>query len=390
MCGKCFELLPLHEQGKCVKQVGLEAVAALIKFPCRFYKSGCQQTFALNEPTNHEESCPYNQHLHCDRSKEVTYDQVHQNNNSYQNVEYTVTYGNVISDLNFRLRENHLRSSFNLKFNMNLKGTNGYRLLLQKNNEVRAGNMEMELNGAILFKECPQVVFTDMKMKPIKENIYETIKPAKIQCANCQKTLKDEIHHCLFGHMTCYNCKGAMCVVCSVQMNSDMKRKCKNFSVGCNEIPPLSELRNHEDNCIFNNRICPFEGCSFSNVFNEMKIHLEKSHPDDAFADNQILKRCNTADDSFALLCYSTIFKCSYYYFEDYVEFVVIHFGSTTETDNYTCEILLVENDLMKRGICADWNNFMLSKSIKFSADEINRTNEYISSFDISLKIIRR
>lgn len=384
VCGKCYIILPKQEQEKCFRQVAFETVAGLIQFPCKYYKSGCPQTFKINEENiQHEQLCEYKyKHLLIPVNNTIE-DNFYPETDSYIQTEQIAVW------LKFNLEEN-LYSPYNkrLKYKMNLQGSNGYKLMLKKNNELR-NNIEIDVNGQVLFKEKPEILYTDVKVSQINEHIYETIQP-QIKCTNCREILKEQIHYCLFGHVTCFNCKGVMCVLCSLQMNNESKRKCRNIFKGCTEILPVTELSNHEDNCVYNDRKCPLQGCTFSDMFENLKLHLQTQHSNQTFNENHIVKKFQSTDQQFIMLCHNSIFKCNYYYYEDYVEFVVVYFGSTTESDNYVTEILVVENNLKKRCACADWNNFVLDKCIKFNINEITtRANNWHPNFEITLKIIK-
>merc|ERR1712227_405093 len=63
VCSDCFPRLPhcptcrspMSEE----RNLGMEQVARLLKFPCRYHPMGCTESYSLSQKEEHERNCPY-------------------------------------------------------------------------------------------------------------------------------------------------------------------------------------------------------------------------------------------------------------------------------------------------------------------------------------------
>lgn len=59
ICGRCFRILPEQAKRKYVRETGLEAVAEILTFPCRYRGQGCAFRVHFDEAEDHERECPH-------------------------------------------------------------------------------------------------------------------------------------------------------------------------------------------------------------------------------------------------------------------------------------------------------------------------------------------
>ncbi|CAG9765386.1 unnamed protein product [Ceutorhynchus assimilis] len=226
----------------------------------------------------------------------------------------------------------------------------------------------------------------------VYENIYSTIKSIR-QCLSCNTQVTSSNKNlCLFGHISCNNCKQDMCVACVKNLDGNSRIACKNASKGCQELLYQSDVGFHRDNCEFNQIACPINKCDKKFMFNELMSHLRNNHADKIFVTNELMKNMSHKDQILVFICHDSIFKCLYYYYVTSVELLVVYLGPCVKAQEFSFEVTVEVNkkQLKKKLGCANWNNYMLASGVSFDKKELqNDQQEKLSKFALDLKILR-
>lgn len=116
-----------------------------------------------------------------------------------------------------------------------------------------------------------------------------------LTCPVCIKYMTPPIQQCIRGHSMCLTChrKILSCPVCraprdKLARNWNLEKiseateiPCENSDVGCQVSRKGTEIQNHEDECTFKSKPCPFseyEGCKWNSLISSLKEHLESIH----------------------------------------------------------------------------------------------------------------
>ncbi|KAJ8978195.1 hypothetical protein NQ317_013141 [Molorchus minor] len=204
ICGNCTEIIPIEEKEKCLRQIGLETLAQLFVFPCRYHRQGCKHRFAWNTDNSHEEICPYRYRTSLSSMP---------SRSSREFDHYNVQQGHV-SDLNGMI------SDFTYDFKNDDSGPavppyeNARKY--QNDNDLLAADTSIQRLTGLVYDEATNNI--------VEENMYEALgnKSAR-QCSTCKAVVDDDVYTCLFGHLSCINCKRNMCKMCVNLLEKDSK-----------------------------------------------------------------------------------------------------------------------------------------------------------------------
>lgn len=389
ICGKCFKLLPTVEKDKCVRQIGLETLAEVLIFPCRYKDWGCNFTFGWCDEKDHEKECTF-------RLGYLSVEDDHRKSNqSYQN------YQNIWKN-EFKAHSEDLNATFNYKINETSQVL-AYKLRITGNSEkycLTSGNSEEEVEisveGTVSLQNTPQPIHTDLKLTPLfKDNVYESLNNialVKKRCATCKAEIREDTHKCLLGHSCCESCKGKMCLVCVKAMERQSKRFCKNYEKGCLGVFSFDEIHDHESDCELNDVKCPLEPCNVIDALYKVKNHLERDHFNNLYSTSDVKRAFSTKDESFVILCYDGVFKCVYYYYKSFLEIFVTFIGSSKQAGKFTYEVSTESGGKLrkKRSKCSNWNNVMLEKGISFNREDVMDHQQKKFSLDARIRILQQ
>lgn len=387
ICGKCFKILPAEEKRRYVREIGLEAVAEMLIFPCRYHQQGCRYDVLFNNGEDHERECPHrhilqysNQTAEADDNNDSTNPHSLFPNNSLavkcQSMELRL-------ESKYSLKQyNQSKSNALLRYTMDIGARAGYALCLQSEQYINP--IEIKVEGAIALKNTPESIYCEIKIKdgpknqpaPKKEHVYESIN-SRIdgvrKCNNCNSTIVNEAFYCLRGHHFCRNCRGEACLHCTTHVSTTPLFACKNYIHGCKETLFSLDVRKHQADCEFNGFRCPVASCDWHGILKTTKLHVLEKHSDKAVESAEISKQSTTTDDAWLMFAYDNMFKCKYFYYETFVEFLVIYIGSHDKAQRFKYEIEIPFNHktLKKSAACIGWNGFSLESGIAISNAEV-------------------
>lgn len=395
VCGKCYKLLPTEEKEKCVRQIGLESIAEIIQFPCRYNTQGCSHTFNWCDEKEHEATCPYRSLISfsSERARYFNLDSI--NTCLHNDNEIICESDQIKAILLYDIKENtYTNEAKCLKYSLNIKGNCDRTITIKNNNTNEAtGDVEIRMNGNIFLGKRPEVVYSDIKVKPIEHNIYETLTDYDLRdkkCTNCGN--HNVKNHCLLGHSSCNKCQGNVCVECVKLLEKDSKTLCKNYPKGCRETLQFDNAHRHEVNCQYNDFKCILDPCNVITTLPNFKEHIKNDHSSEIFLTNEINKKFVNKDETIVIFYYGSIFKCVYFYYKTFVEFYVTFVGSSDEAVNYFYEITIKLNGslITKRSKCSNWNDVMLEKGITFDRVELLGDHEKKLNIQVNLKILNK
>ncbi|RZC37466.1 Sina domain containing protein [Asbolus verrucosus] len=390
ICGRCFKILPDDLKANYLHQIGLEAVAELLIFPCRYSPQGCTHTFQWNKDEDHEVKCPhrYNtlpleEFLSMSGNKETGTEHTSES----EELQLQVSCENVFDS-------NYFEGVDSLKVKAEISGKCGGELTVTNtlNSQVKTDavlNCEM----VIALGTVPKIAFSfiDVRNKEV-EHLYETVThlSQNIKCANCKRNIFNlEIFHCPFSHSLCKQCKSSVCEICGRLPNSVAQHYCKNFTKGCTQLFSGVEIKKHEIDCEFSNFKCPFyDECAFNDCINNLNAHFMHTHHKHVTTANEVDVVLTRKDQSWYLYCHNKLFTCRYYNFEDVIEFVVAYIGSNDNAHCYRYEVVLLTASceaINKKGTrCLGWNEIALARAVTFDLQ-----NECRKKLKARLSILR-
>uniref|UniRef100_A0AAR5NYS1 SIAH-type domain-containing protein n=1 Tax=Dendroctonus ponderosae TaxID=77166 RepID=A0AAR5NYS1_DENPD len=341
ICAKCYGILPQTEKNGCVREISYEAIASCLVFPCRYHQMGCDYKFAWNTGSRHE--------LECSQRYFTVPDLVVTNRRNSAGSE-TQKSSSIVEIEN--------------SVNNTLERTYVFPPLNEENN-----------NHALY------------------ENIYSTIntKPA-LHCLSCHVEVdKSTRSVCLFGHISCLNCKRDMCVACVKNLDGTSTIACKNASKGCEKLLHQEDVGHHRDNCEFNEIACPFDRCKLKRIHPALIEHLKLNHGNEIVLSTALSRTLAQSDETIVILCYEGIFRCVYYYYATSVEIFVVYLGPCVKSLDYYFEVAVEVNkrSIKKKLGCANWNNNMLAKGVEFDKKEFNISADQPLRFEMNLKLHR-
>ncbi|KAG5870836.1 hypothetical protein JTB14_033009 [Gonioctena quinquepunctata] len=399
VCGKCFRILPTEEKEKCVRQIGLEYISEIIQFPCRYNTQGCGHKLSWCDEKDHEVECPYRSMTnipHIGWNRGIISTNENENISPIPKSEITCKSEYVEANLRCSLRESEYTNELKtLSYALRVRGHSDRYLSVKRSGNIgEIEDVELYLDGSIHIGCKPEIVYMDIKIKPIiHENIYDSLRVSSKReeyCSNCKVSITEKMqNHCLFGHISCVNCKGNMCVECIQMLEKESKKFCKNFRRGCEAPIEQDDLQNHEMNCRFNEFQCPAEPCNIIDTLPAIKHHLRFHHSQEILQTNEFTEKFYNKDKTIIIVCYENIFKCVYYYYKTFVEFFVTYVGSSDESARYSYEITIESNDnvLSGRSKCCNWNNSMLERGVIFDRKDIC-DHEKRLSFECKIRIL--
>ncbi|KAJ3627830.1 hypothetical protein MTP99_015179 [Tenebrio molitor] len=379
LCGRCFKISPESVKTEYVRQVGLEAVAELLIFPCRYNIQGCPYTSQWNKGIDHEAGCP---HRYDTLPLEEILSSKHNISNeclskAVGDTEFTYTSSSVEMKVEY---DSALEGEEIIKLSIDISGKNDNNLYLSNNiNSQSARSVTLGLGMVISPKVVPMITDGYVCVKKQEtEPIYEKVSyiPKSISCANCQKNiLNSEIFYCPFSHSLCRFCKNNLCYVCGIASNSTSKHYCKNYTRGCTDLFETENVRRHEIDCEFNNHKCPL--CEFIDSLNNFITHFVREH-DRVISSNELSVTLSRKDQDWYFYCYNKLFHCRYYNFVDSVEFIVMYVGSNNNARRYKYEVGLLtgqSENLKKTAKCLGWNETTLGRAVEFEVANNLRQN---------------
>ncbi|KAJ8961660.1 hypothetical protein NQ318_021258 [Aromia moschata] len=402
VCGKCFRIISSEEKEKCLREVGLETLAQLFLFPCRYNRQGCNYTFAWGNDTNHEEVCLYRYKT----SLPSTPSRLSYGSDYYKNWQPPIL------ETKSEPEDGSQHSSYyNLKqipkcdsddassrLSYELKDRNYGKPSVTKNESASElqNNINLSIEGAVSLQTSSEKgdgVFSTIRIQSTPgENLYDSPIDRQLtkRCSTCKIVVREDAYTCLFGHVSCGSCKSSMCKVCINLLEKESKTMCTNYKKGCKSVFMQSEIAKHQSNCPYNDHRCPLEPCRFKGVLGRLKLHLKQSHLDKVYATSEATKCFQNKDETIVLLCYDSVFKCVYFYYKTFVEFFVTYIGSSEEALDYSYEIWAQPNanSLRRQSRCSSWNDSMLEKGITFDKKELVNNNEKKLNFEIRLRIL--
>lgn len=131
-------------------------------------------------------------------------------------------------------------------------------------------------------------------------------------CSNCRKEMcQDILYVCSSGHIICRTCnlKLARCLLCLKSILDSPQFYCKYRKAGCNYKASLSYTRCHENDCDFQEIICPFaaNNCHFMGLSQQLIIHLVDYHKDDIVVDEIVTGDVPTRDQNLIVIAYGEV-----------------------------------------------------------------------------------
>ncbi|KAL1492060.1 hypothetical protein ABEB36_012558 [Hypothenemus hampei] len=237
----------------------------------------------------------------------------------------------------------------------------------------------------------PSISSTNNNNDPEYENIYSTIGP-QWHCFNCNTIIpKSSKNSCLYGHISCDNCKSDMCMACVKNLDGNSKIACKNASKGCKEILYQNDVGAHRDKCPFNDIACPIEKCEKKFMFDALMDHLKQEHVNQVILSNEVTKSVAQKNLHLVFVCYEGVFRMLYYYYVTYVEVVVEYLGPCFKAQEFEFEASVKVNNevIKKRFSCANWNDYLLASGASFDRKELKIPDEKAIKFQLNLKIFK-
>lgn len=411
ICGKCFDILPQEDKQNCLRQIGLEAVADILVFPCRYHDHGCTQEVCFNSTEDHEKECQYRFHVLNTNDSDNSFVDSNtlntHNTDTFESQDFkTISVSKDTKDVKvnaaFKLKPSakYLDNAL-LKYQINICGNDENALCLQSEQYIRKVQIVME--GALSVRGVPENIFCDVRTKGATETItshnayeptYDTIDNRNDggSCNNCRKPILMEVYHCPHGHDYCRNCKGMNCLYCITSVSHIPKYYCKNFARGCKEKLSATDVSKHETDCEFNSFRCPLPACDWHGTLSIMRLHVQENHSDKVTL-NMMIRRASTShDQNWFMFAHDNIFKCKYFYFGDYVEFLIIYLGSNDNAQKfkYEVEVLFHGKSLTRSAYSIGWNGFSIDKGIlvkKSDLREMTFKNIDNFNFDFVLRI---
>lgn len=387
ICAKCYKILPKEEKELCVRQISFEALGSCLVFPCRFHKMGCSHTFTWNNENGHETLC---------KKRYFTFPDVVAINGKIveQSTATNTLEDQIVKTKNSEITSISSKSSETKSGSTNVAFSNDFT-------DNEQNNININIEGSVQFssnKYLSPTVNECNNNTLIYENLYSTIPSISsqpkdiVKCLSCS-TQVDRCNKsvCLFGHISCNNCKSDMCIACVKNLDGNSRIACKNASKGCQELLYQSDVGVHRDNCEFNEIMCPVEKCDQRYVLQQLVSHLKEDHINEIIMSNEITKNMGQKDKHLVFLCHAGIFKCLYYYYVTSVEIVVVYLGPCVKASEFCFEITVEVNNktIRKNLMCANWNNYMLASGVSFDKKELLIAQDKPLKFALNLKILR-
>lgn len=394
VCGKCYKLLPAEEREKCVRQIGLEAIAEVIVFPCRYNILGCPHTYGWCDEKEHEKECPYRSECLSDENdkRENVASYVHNVKRIGETSNELRAYSeDIAATFQFKLSD----SSQILIYKLTIQGNDDKKVSITSNDYIK-DNIDIAIEGTVSFHNTPHLIHTDLRVIPtIEDNLYESLNsvvPVRKRCSNCKNESTEDIYNCLSGHPCCVNCKGKMCIACVKTMERHSKRFCKNYEKGCHGVFSFDEIHDHEVDCVYNDIKCPLEPCNVIDVLPKLYDHLKLDHVGNVFLVSELTRYFSSKDDCFVIICYGSIFKCFYWYYKTFVELFVTYIGSSKDAAKYSYEVAVTCDDVevKKKSRCSNWNNLMLEQGVTFTREQLIGEPQKKLAFDAGVKILKK
>lgn len=394
ICGKCFKILPADEKRRYVREIGLEAVAEMLIFPCRYHQQGCRFQILFDKGEDHEKECPY-QHILQYPHQTAEVDDNNDSTSAMLSVNSlfhnsTLSVNRLSKELRLESKyslkqSNQSKNKASLKYTIDISANNGYTLCLQSEQYLRP--VEIKVEGAIAIKNIPESIYSDIKIKdasksiycnlsPRTEHVYESINSSHgcvRKCNNCYNTIVNEAFYCLHGHCFCKNCRANACLHCTSHVSSTPRYACKNYTQGCKETLFSLDIRKHQDDCEFNRFKCPVAECDWHGILKSTKLHVLEKHSDNTVESAEISRKSTTSDEAWLMFAYDNVFKCKYFYYDTFVEFLVIYVGSHDKANSFKYEIEVPFNykTLKKNARCIGWNSSSLESGVSIQNQEL-------------------
>jgi len=331
ICAKCYKILPEEEKVLCQRQIAYEAVANYLQFPCRYHKMGCTYTYKFNQENGHEIEC---------KKRHFTVPDL------------------VVGNLDNESSGSQIEL---------------VHITQNRHNSHLESNVMPALNSHSY------------------ENLYCTLDSTRsIKCLNCSGSADKKTKNvCLFGHVTCSNCKSDMCLACVRNVDGNSRIACKNASKGCKELLCQSDVGFHRDNCEFNEISCPI--CEQKFDFNTLMTHLKNVHHNVVILSDEVSKTVAEEDQTFVMICHEGIFKCLTYNYVTSAEILVLYLGPCVKAAEFSFEVSVMVNHttLKKKLACANWNNYMLAGGVNLNQKELKLKSGEPLTFSMNLKVVR-
>lgn len=414
LCGKCFSVLPETNKTNYVKQIGFESIAEILIFPCRYNTEGCRKELLFNGEEDHEKECPYRHNLL--EFGDGTQDQDVVSSDSYESgslkpgTELIVT--RETKDLKLKSRyvfkQNKLKKGNTfLKYRTEIVGNSRNKLCLQVEEHLRP--VQIIIDGAICFRTIAEDMYCDITAKGVSDSAYSSIDhlpeatldgvnfaSKNHSCTNCECVIVNEVYFCGQGHDSCRNCRGKNCLACATSVGFVPKYHCRNAAMGCAKKLSATDVSKHETDCEYNSFRCPISNCNWHGILKKTKLHVQEKHCDKITRAQEIKKAFASFDFAWIMFAYGNIFKCKYFYYgeSDYVELLVIYFGSHdyARRYKYEVEVFFCGKTKKKSATCIGWNGLSLDSGIKIEYKELcdlkpfGKRPEF--NFDYILRII--
>lgn len=414
ICGKCYKLLPDADKSKYIRQIGLEAVSTILIFPCRYHNEGCTFTYSFNSTDGHEKECSYrhqclyqreDQLTICSESELIPISVDNQKfSNHSRNLSINQESGDVRVKVDFELKQNNMsNNNALLKYNVEICGTDKSALCIQS--EQYMNPVKITTEGVVSLRRAPESVYCDVKVDRISgtrhssgngsEPIYDTIDGSSQthKCTRCSSAIAGEAFYCLHGHQFCRNCREKYCMHCATSVSCIPKYRCKNAAQGCKQKLSTTDVSKHETDCEFNSFRCPISGCNWHGILKITKSHVLEKHLDKIMQVQEIRKPSSAVDETWYMVVYDSIFRCKYFFYDDYAELLVIYIGSNDNAQKFKYEVeVFFHGKCFKRSsLCIGWNGFSLDRGIVIKQDCLNELllkpkNDF--KFEYSLRLI--
>ncbi|CAG9827650.1 unnamed protein product [Diabrotica balteata] len=396
VCGKCYKLLPAYEKEKCVRQIGLESVAEVLVFPCRYNTQGCPYKFKWCEDKEHEATCPYRSlmSLSTDSSRYCNIDDIYNDSQSSYGSELHCETPQVKATFSYKIKDKTSEMK-NLSYTLDIKGNCDNTLVIKNTNTEEAEEVELKMDGTVFLGSKPELLFSDITATPVSShNIYETLRTYDTReavCLQCGK-IPNHTDYPIIGQNECLKYKSNLCVHCVKQLEKEAKTLCKNHKKGCRETLDFDSAHNHETNCQFNDYKCILEPCNVNSTLFNLKEHIKNEHSSEIFLTNEFNKRLTSKDDVFVVFCYGNIFKCVYFYYKSFVELTVTYIGSSDEAVKFFYEVIVNIKGyvISKRSKCTNLNTAMLDKGITFEKSELVGAADKRLNVEATIRIINK
>lgn len=383
ICGKCFKILPTDERRRYVREIGLEAVAEMLIYPCRYHQQGCKFQILFNNGEDHERECPHRHSLYENQINNDVNDPLLVDSQSLfrDNPLSVQCQSNELRlEGKYSLKQNQQsKNNALLKYTIDIGATSGYALCLQSEQYLKP--VEIKLEGAIALKNHPESIYCEINTKDgynntpqTTEHVYESINSRVRKCNNCTSTIVNEAFYCQRGHCFCWNCREISCLHCMSYVSSTPRYACKNYAIGCKEtLVSPNNARKHQTECEFNSLQCPVAGCEWCGILKMLKLHVLERHTDNIIESVEISKKSTTSDLEWVMFAYENLFKCKYFYYDNFVEFLVVYIGSHDNAKQFKYEIQVPFNykTLKKTATCIGWNGFSLESGVSIQNSEL-------------------